>query len=672
MPDASARIDELREQIRHHDYLYYVEARPEVSDREYDRLLDELKKLEGEHPDLVTPDSPTQRVGGQPIDGFKTVKHSHPMLSIDNTYNRDELKEFDNRVRKVVKGEKVEYVVELKIDGVAIALTYEKGVFTLGATRGDGVYGDDVTHNLRTIKQVPSRLRGKSPPTLLEVRGEVYMNRAELARINKERTAKGQEPYANPRNLTAGTLKLLDPRQCAERELCLFAYAVGECDGVELKAHLESLELLRKLGFPVNPHIKSFDAIDDVMAYCESWDKRRAELPYETDGLVIKVNDLDQRERLGMTSRSPRWVVAFKFAAEQKLTKVISIEVEVGKQGTLTPVAILEPVQLAGTTVRHASLHNEDFIKTKDIRIGDNVVVEKAGEIIPYVVRSEHAARTGKEKVFHFPKVCPRCGGPVVRQPGTAFYRCQNGARCTGILMKQLKALADRKIMDIEGLGEEIVFQLVDSGLVKSIPDLYRLTLDQLVELERMGRKSAQNLLDGIAASKDRGLTRVLAALGIPNVGINNAELLAHEFGNIDDLSAASEEQLARIDGIGPIMAKHVHDYFHSEHGQETVKELKALGVKVTVEKRPTPAVKGLADLTGKTIVVTGTLERFSRDEVEDLIKAAGGKAGSSVSKKTSYVVAGENAGSKLAKAQELGIPIISEGEFEKMIGKAK
>lgn len=669
---AEQRIEELREQIRHHDYLYYVEAKPEISDRDYDRLFQELKDLEAEHPELVTPDSPTQTVGGQPIDGFKTVKHRLPMLSIDNTYSREELKSFDARLRKLLGGEKITYVVELKIDGVAMSLTYEQGKFTLGATRGDGVQGDDVTHNLRTIKQVPARLRTKAPPALLEVRGEVYMNRAELARINKEREAKGLELYANPRNTTAGTLKLLDPKLCAERKLGMFAYAIGASEGIEVKTHLEALDALRGFGFAVNSHIESFGSIEEVMTYCESWDKRRAELPYETDGLVIKVNDFAQRQRLGMTSKSPRWVVAYKFAAEQKLTKLLNIDVEVGKQGTLTPVAYLEPVQLAGTTVRHASLHNEDFIKSKDIRIGDMVVVEKAGEIIPYIVRSEPEARTGKEKHFHFPRTCPSCGGPVVREPGGAFYRCQSGPRCVGILKKQLLSFAHRKVMDIEGLGDKLVDQLVETGLVKSLPDLYRLTLEQLTNLERMGKKSAQNLLEAIAASKNAGLTRVLAGLGIPNVGTGVAELLAGEFDNMDELAGASVERLSEIDGVGPILAQHVHDYFHSDIGKGTVRELKELGVRLSEDRKPAPAAKGLADLSGKTFVVTGTLERYGREEIEQLIKDLGGKATGSVSKKTDYVVAGENAGSKLSKAQDLGVPIISEGEFEKMIGKVK
>jgi DNA ligase (NAD+) len=669
MPSLTQRAEELRRQINYHNYKYYVEARPEISDREYDRLVKELEKIEADHPELITPDSPTQRVGGQPIEGFVTVRHRQPMLSIDNTYNADELREFDKRVRKALpKGEPVTYVVELKIDGVAISLTYERGLFTIGATRGDGEHGDDVTHNLKTIHGLPLRLRTDEPPALFEARGEVYMTREELARINRDRVAKDLEPYANPRNLTAGTLKLLDPRLCAERRLRLFAYALGATDGVDVATHLEALELLRQYGFPVSEHIQSFATIDQVIEYCNSWATRRNDLPYETDGMVIKVNDLDQRRRLGMTSKAPRWVVAYKFAAEQALTKVLSIDVQIGKAGTLTPVANLEPVRLAGTTVSRASLHNADFITTKDIRVGDMVVVEKAGEIIPYIVRAEHGARTGSEKRFHFPTTCPVCGSPVQRDAKGAFYRC-TGADCQGRLKKQLTSYARRNAMDIEGLGEEIVNQLVDSGLVKSIPDLYRLTMEQLLELERMGKKSAQNLLDGIAASKQRGLTRVLTGLAIPHVGDTVAELITSVFRKVDELLSAPQDRLAQIKGIGPVLAESVYQYFHSTAGQKTIEDLRAQGVKLTEDPRPKPK-QGGADLTGKTFVVTGTLSRYSRDEIEGLIKQLGGKATGSVSKKTDYVVAGESAGSKLDKARELGVPVLTEDDFEKLIGR--
>jgi DNA ligase (NAD+) len=668
MSSVKQRAAELRRLINHHNYLYYVEAKPEVSDREFDKLLEELKKIEAEHPELITPDSPSQRVGGEPVEGFVTVTHRIPMLSIDNTYNADELREFDKRIRKLIPKEPITYVVELKIDGVAISLTYEKGVLTVGATRGDGEQGDDVTHNLRTINELPLRLNHDDPPALFEVRGEVYMERAELARINRPRKERGEDLYANPRNLTAGTLKLLDPRLCAERKLRLFAYSLGAVEGVTVKTHLESLELMRQYGFPVNPHISSFDAIEEVIDYCHSWADRRNDLPYDTDGMVIKVNDLAQRKKLGSTAKSPRWVVAFKFAAEQKLTKLHKVEWQVGKLGTLTPVAHLEPVLLAGTTVSRASLHNVDYFTAKDIRIGDMVLVEKAGEVIPYVVRAEAAARAGQEKPIPIPKVCPSCGSPAVRE--NAYLRCTGGRNCKAQLKEQLVSFARRNAMDVEGLGVEIVNQLVDTGLVKSIPDLYRLTLEQLVDLERMGKKSAQNLLDGLECSKQRGLARVLTGLAIQHVGVSVAELVAQAFPNIDDLMNASEDRLSRVEGIGPVIAKSIAGYFASAAGKKTIEELKVFGVKLTEEKKPSPAQLGGADLSGKTFVVTGTLEKYSRDEIEELIKSLGGKATGSVSKKTSYVVAGENAGSKLDKAKQLGVPVLTEAEFRTMIKK--
>jgi DNA ligase (NAD+) len=668
MSSAKQRVQELRRLIDHHNYLYYVEARPEISDREFDRLLEELKTLEAEHPELVVPDSPTQRVGGRPIEGFATVRHREPMLSIDNTYSAAVLREFDRRVRKLLGGEAVNYVVELKIDGVAISLTYEDGLLTVGATRGDGETGDDVTHNLKTIQALPLRLRTEEPPRLFEARGEVYLERAELARINRERTDKGLEVFANPRNLTAGTLKMLDPRLAAQRRMRLFTYATGACEGVSINTHLGALDLLRQYGFPVNPNIETFDTIDKVITYCDSWAGRRNDLPYDTDGMVIKVNDFAQRQRLGMTSKAPRWVVAYKFAAEQALTKLLKIDLQVGKLGTLTPVAHLEPVRLAGTTVKRASLHNADYIATKEIRVGDMVVVEKAGEIIPYVVRSEPGARTGAEVVFEWPTTCPLCGSPVERDKNGAFYRCTGGRKCLTQLKRQLRSFAQRSAMDIEGLGSETINQLVDSGLVRSLPDLYRLTGEPLLELERMGEKSVQNLLDGIEASKGRGLARVLAGLAIPHVGTGVAELLAQEFQSADALLKASLEQLAGIDGIGPVLAQSVHEYCQSTAGRKIIEDLRTLGVKLTEDIKPKPA--GRADLTGKTFVVTGTLEHYSRDGIEELIKSLGGKATGSVSKHTDYVVAGDKAGSKLEKARTLGVQVLTEREFQKLIGK--
>jgi DNA ligase (NAD+) len=671
MPATAAqkkRAEELRKLIHHHNRLYYVEARPEISDREYDKLLEELRKLEEAHPELVTPDSPTQRVGGEPIEGFRTVTHRVPMLSIDNTYNADDLREWDTSVRKALGKEPVTYVIEPKIDGVSMSLIYEDGLLTVGVTRGDGERGDDVTHNIKTMPEVPLRLHADKPPKLFEARGEVYMTRAEFMRINNRRSLAGEKPYENPRNLTTGTLKLLDPKISASRRLSFFAYALGAVEGLSIKTHLEALATLKKFGFPVNPHTHQCTTIDEVIAYCESWADKRQELPYDTDGLVIKVNDFAQRQRLGYTSKFPRWARAYKFAAEQATTKLAKIELQVRTTGRLTPVAHLEPpVRLAGTTVSRASLHNADYIASKDIRVGDSVIVEKKGEIIPYVVGPVAESRTGGEKVFKFPKTCPVCGSPAAHEEDSPFYLCTGGVACPAQVRGRLEAFASRDRMDIEGLGEKLVHQLVSTGLVKSVTDLYRLTKDQLVNLERMGEKSAQNLLDGIEASKQRGLARLLAGLSIYMVGDSMAEILTQEFPTIDALMAASVEQL-QVKGFGPKRAQSVHNFFHSEAGRKLVAELRELGVKLTEDPKKKPAG---SNLSGKTFVVTGTLKNYGRDEIEGLIKSLGGKATGSVSKKTDYVVAGENAGSKLTKANELGVKVLTEEEFDKLVGKA-
>jgi DNA ligase (NAD+) len=670
MPATAAqqkRAAELRKQLHRHNYLYYVEAKPEISDLEFDRLLKELEKLEADHPELATPDSPTQRVGGTPIDGFTTVTHRVPMLSIDKSNSPDDLRDFDNRVRKLLrKGEKVRYVVELKIDGVAMSMTYTDGVFTLGATRGDGERGDNVTHNLKTVRGLPLRLNTDRPPTLVEARGEVYMSRADFVRFNQERTSRGEEKAANPRNLTAGSLKQLDPKMCAQRRLSLFAYSLETDDSLLIRSHLQALELLRKFGFPVNPHIRDFDDIAGVIDYIQSWTDKRHELDYDTDGMVIKVDDFEQRERLGVTSKFPRWAMAYKFADEQAITRVARIELSVGKDGVLTPTASFDPpVELCQTTVSNATLHNAAQIREKDVRIGDQVIVIKANEIIPYVVSVVKEVRTGKEKEFRFPDKCPVCGAPTMTDD-TRYY-C-TGANCPAQLQARLETFGKRSRMDIEGLGEEIVKQLVQSGLVKSIPDLYRLTLDQLAELERMGKKSAQNLLDGLAASKSRGLMRLLAALSIPMVGESMAELLTAEFRTIDELIAAPQERIAKIKGFGPRRAESVFDFFHNPAGEKLVKELRELGLKLTEDAKAVPAAA--VSLAGKTFVVTGTLKNYGRDDIESLIKSLGGKATGSVSSKTDFVVAGEAAGSKLAKAKELGVKVLTEEEFDKMIGK--
>ncbi len=664
MPSLKQRAEELRKQINYHNYRYYVEAQPEISDLEFDRLLRELEDLEKAHPELVTPDSPTQRPGGEPIEGFETVTHRAPMLSLDKSNSADDLREFDARVRKLLKkGEPVRYVVEPKIDGVAISLSYENGIFTLGATRGDGERGDNVTHNLKTVRNLPLRLQSDKPPKLLEARGEVYMTRADFVRFNKDLEAKGEKKAANPRNLTAGSLKQLDPKICAQRKLRLFAYSLGALEGIEVRSHLESLELLKRLGFPVNPHIQAFDDIEGVIAYIQGWADKRHDLDYETDGMVIKVDDFGQRERLGTHTKAPRWASAYKFETEQAVTRVAAIDLSVGKDGVLTPVAKLDPpVQLCQTTVSNATLHNARQIAQKDIRVGDQVVVIKANDIIPQVVSSLKEMRTGKEKVFHFPKACPVCGAPTMTDD--VRYYC-TGASCPAQLQARLETFGKRSRMDIEGLGEEICKQLVSSGLVKSLPDVYRLTAEQLLTLERMGKKSAQNLLDGVAASKARGLTRLLAALSIPMVGESMAELLTGEFRSIDELLAAPKERIAKIKGFGPTRAESVWDFFHSPDGEKLVKELKELGIKLTEDSKPSAAGAALA---GKTFVVTGTLKKYSRDEIEDRIKSLGGKATGSVSSKTDYVIAGEAAGSKLDKAKELGIPVLTEDEFEKLV----
>jgi len=665
MADPVNRAAWLCEEIEKHNRLYYQEAKPEISDKEYDKLLKELVDLEKKHPELANANSPTQRVGGAPIDGFVTLKHRLPMLSIDNTYSPSELKEFDKKVCKGLGNAKPSYMVELKIDGVAISLIYENGILTAGVTRGDGEKGDDVTQNLKTVGGVPLKLNTKNPPALLEVRGEVYMARANFARLNEQRVKEGLDKFANPRNSTAGSLKLLDPKLCAARKLSLFAYAIGAMEGIQVKSQTETLKLLHDFGFPVNSNATQLDSIEEVVAHCESWNDKRHDLPYDTDGMVIKVNDLAQREKLGITTKSPRWVVAYKFAAEQALTRLLNIELQVGRQGTLTPVAHLDPVQLAGTTVARASLHNDDNLKTKDIRVGDMVVVEKAGEIIPYIVRSEPSLRTGKEKPFVFPKVCPVCGADVVKDAKGAFYRC-TGTDCVAQLKRRVRSYAARNAMDIENLGEEIIEQLVDTGLVKTLADIYKLGLNQLANLERMGEQSSRNLLDGIAASKSRGLARLLTGLGLRHVGENVADVLARKFISMKAFAQANEDELAAIEGIGPERAASIRGWFANTTNQELIESLEKAGIKMDESVSVVAASSALA---GKSIVVTGTLLKYGREEIERRLRDLGAKASGSVSKKTDFLLAGEKAGSKLEKARELGVRIITEEEFEKLAG---
>ncbi|MGO8703570.1 MAG: NAD-dependent DNA ligase LigA [Candidatus Brocadiia bacterium] len=659
--DAAQRIEKLRETIRYHDRKYYVEDAPEISDREYDLLMKELEELEKKHPDLVTPDSPTQRVGGEPLKAFAQVCHEIPMTSISNTYSHMELEDFDARVRKLLPDEKIEYVAELKIDGLAVALMYEKGRFVQGATRGDGTVGEDVTANLRTLRAIPARLDAAKPPARLEVRGEVYMSFESFERCNKEREEKALPLFANPRNAAAGSLKLLDPRITATRGLRFFGYAVGVHEGIEFEKQSELLDTLCKLGFPVNPHRKLCKSMAEVIALTKEWAELMRKMKYQLDGMVIKVNSLDQQRRLGATSKAPRGMVAFKFQPEEAVTKLLRIDVQVGKSGVLTPVARLAPVKLAGTTIQNATLHNFDEIARKDIREGDDVVIEKAGEIIPEVMSVK---KHGGGKPPQPPKKCPACGGPVEKDAGGAFYRCQYPL-CPAQLKQRIRFFATRSAMDIEGLGPALVEQLVDGGLVKDIADLYSLKPQPLAEIERMGIKSAENICREIEKSKERDLNRLITGLGVRQVGTHAAGVLARRFGTMEKLAAAGVEELTRIPEIGEITAKHIADFFARAETKKVLKRLADAGVNMKSLAEPP---RGGGALAGKTIVVTGTLKNYKREEIEEKIASLGGRASSSVSKKTDYVVAGESPGSKLDKARKLGVKVIGEEEFDKLV----
>lgn len=689
-------VERLRDEIRRHDHLYYVDNRPEISDRDYDRLFGRLKDLEAAHPELVVPDSPTQRVAGRPIEGFAHVVHAEPMLSIDNTYNEAELREFDARVSKGLGGEAYAYLVDPKIDGVSISLRYEKGRLVLAATRGDGRTGDDVTVNARTIRSVPLTLRGRGWPDVLELRGEIYWPRPDFDRFNAQREKEGEEPFANPRNATAGTLKQLDPRNVAGRGLAFCAHGYGEVEPMRFERASEFFDAIAQWGVPVNPHRRLCRKVDELLAFIADWDQRRHKLDYETDGLVIKIDDLHQRDLLGATSRFPRWCIAYKYAAEQAETVLRQVDFQVGKLGTITPRAVMDPVPLSGTTVRHASLHNFDQVERLGAEhgglcIGDTVVIEKAGEIIPQVVRIAKAGRPRGKRVEP-PKKCPVCGGEIVKDEGGVYIRCINPA-CDAQIKERLKYFCGRDQMDIEGVGEALVEQLVDRGWVHSYADLYKITNEErdkpgrwreklaglTFEQERrtdegvkkqavqLGEKRADKLLEGVERSKSQPLARVLAALNIRHVGAATAEILADQFGRMDNVAGASLEELQEVEGIGPEVAASIRAFFTSEAGRRTVEQLAAAGVNMTQPKRRVNANQPLA---GKTVVPTGTFRHFSRKEIQDAIKAAGGKPAGSVSKKTDFVVCGEEAGSKLDKARELGVEVIDEDEFMKRIGR--
>jgi DNA ligase (NAD+) len=659
VPTTREEIEELRRTIRRYDYLYYVEARPEVTDLEYDAMMRALSEAEAAHPEWVTPDSPTRRVAEMPSPGFTSVEHSAPMLSLANAYQTDELLEFDARVRKGLEVERVPYVVELKIDGVAIALRYRAGSLVLGVTRGDGRVGDDITRNLRTIRGVPLTLAGPSPPSELEVRGEAYLLREDFDRLNRQREEKGEPAFMNPRNLTAGTLKTLDAREVAGRPLRVFLYTVVDAPRHGLASQWDALRWMRDLGFPVSREARRADGIEEVEAIAESWRGRYRKLPFDADGLVVKVNEFAAQAALGTTAKSPRWGLAYKFETESAMTRLLAIDLQVGRTGVITPVARLEPVLILGTTVSRATLHNQEEIKRRDIRVGDWVVVEKGGDVIPKVVSVVTERRTGDEAPFVFPERCPVCGTPLAQEEGEIALRC-DGVACAAQTRGKILHWASRGALDIAGLGDAIVEQLVDSGRVKDVADLYRLRADELAELERMGEKSAENLERAIDASRRRPLDRVLFGLGIRHVGATLATTLARRFPSYEALETAGRDAWLEVPDVGPKVADALERYFTDPDARDLWKRLRQGGLDPVA---PAPAPRG-APWEGRTFVLTGTLSRWSRNEAAAEIAARGGKVSASVSKKTDFVVAGEEAGSKLEKANEFGVRVLDEGAF--------
>ena len=664
LQEAASSIRELREQIRKHDNLYYVQAEPEISDLQYDRLLSELTDWEVRFPSLITPDSPTQKIGDQPVEGLAQVAHRIPMLSIENTYTEGELREFFQRVEKNLPGEPIEWVVELKVDGVAASIRYENGQLVAAITRGNGEVGDDVTHNARTIRGLPLQLQGAGIPKTLEVRGEVYMTNTDLVALNQQRAGIGEAEFKNPRNVTAGSIRLLDPKICAKRKLRFLCHGMGFCDGLQVRTHMEFLQKVGQLGVPSTPLVQCFQSTQEVIAHCNHLVENLHELDFEVDGLVVKVNSLEQRESLGSTSKSPRWVIAYKIEKYEAVTRLLAIKTQVGKTGTITPVAELEPVQLAGTTVSRASLHNFDEIRRKDVRVDDWVVVEKAGKIIPHIVRVEKHRRDRELPEFAFPEQCPECSERLVRDQAGVYIRCVSN-QCPAQWRQRLRYFATRDCMDIEGLGDKLVNQLVDAQLVNSYADLYGLTLEQLMTLERMGKKSAENLLQGIQVSKQRGLSRVLNAITIRHVGQRVAMVLARRFGSAASLTSAGLEELSNTEEIGPIIAKSVYEFCRSDEGKQVFEQLAHAGV--SLETSEEDSVDRAGVFANKTLVVTGTLEHYSRDEIERVIEKLGGKASGSISKKTDYLVAGQAAGSKLQKAEQLRVKILTEAEFREL-----
>jgi DNA ligase (NAD+) len=663
--DAARRVRELSEKIREHDHKYYTLSTPTISDFEYDALMRELTELEARYPELKLPDSPTQRVGGQPTKEFPAVTHSVPMLSLANTYSEEELVDFDRRVGSLLRNEPYRYVAELKIDGVAINLKYENGMLIQGATRGDGAQGDEITNNLRTIRSIPLRC-ASAPGGLLdfEVRGEIFIQKKDFQKMNEERELAGEKLFVNARNSTSGTLKLQNPKIVASRRLNMFSYFLRS-DNVELKSHYENLRLLRKMGFVVNEHIRLCNTIRDVKTYCDEWEERREDLSYDIDGVVVKVDSLRQQETLGAVAKSPRWAIAYKFPAQKVETKLRGITLQVGRVGTITPVAELEPVFVGGTTVSRATLHNEDYISELDLRVGDTVVVEKGGDVIPKVSAVNLAKREKGSKPFVMPKQCPECDSKIFRPEGEAAYYCEN-SECPAQVRGRIEHFAHRGAMDIEGLGEAAIDLLVKENLIHNIADIYSLKKSQIVPLERMGEKSAQNLIDALELSKKQPFHKVLFGLGIRYVGSGVAKLLADSFGSIEKLSNATQAELEGVEGIGPRIAESVVRFFNERHTRELVRRLQQSGVTLKSEKKKSSA----QPYSGKSFVLTGGLESMTRDEAKEKIESLGGTVTSSVSAKTDFVVVGSDAGSKLDKAVELGVKTLDENAFRTMIGE--
>jgi DNA ligase (NAD+) len=668
-PEAQQRIDTLRRNINRHNYLYYVLAQPEISDREYDQLYTDLQQLETEHPELVTPDSPTQRVGGEPLKEFQNVRHLQPMMSLDNTYNFHELREFDQRVRKLLPDEPIEYILEPKIDGCSISVRYENGILTVGATRGDGAIGDDITANLRTIRSIPLNLNRN--PNLLEVRGEAFMSIEGFRKLNIQREKDGEELFANPRNAAAGSLKQLDPRIVAKRPLGAVFYAVGSHEGVAFQTQANTLRALKEFGFPTPQMWWLCKNIDEVMARAEELQRKESDLPYEIDGAVVKVNNLDLCKRLGTTAKAPRFAIAYKYSHEQARTKLNAITVQVGRTGVLTPVAELEPVFLAGSTISRATLHNEEEIKRKDIRIGDTVIIEKAGEVIPAVVEVVMEQRARNATPFDFVKhihgKCPTCGGPIRRDPEFVAWRCENMA-CPAQLKRTIEHYAARHSMDIENLGEVLINQLVDKKMIQDIADLYSLKVEQLADLDRMAEKSATNVVTAIAESKNRELWRLINGLGILHVGEGAARKLADHFQSLETLRAASFEELQHTEDVGPVMAQSIYDFFRNPRNGAVLEKLRQAGVKPRRPEAKSEKSDG-GPFAGKTVVVTGTLGKFSREVAKEELRKRGANVTDSVSKKTDFLIVGREPGSKLDKAKKLGVTALDEESFVKMLG---